>query len=174
VRQLVEEVSVPVIGNGDVFHWRDVMRRTEETGCAAVMVGRWALAKPWIFRELADATELTLDAEARVDVLRRYVELCREHFGDDDKGRARIRRFLTFHQDFFQRYRRDGDPGAVNSNDPRNWGRAPENDLEAWLCRADRAASEALCRWLVDGEPPQPPPEAEPDAPRAVKLSVLG
>ena len=174
VRQLTEELSVPVIGNGDIFDWRDVVRRTEETGCAAVMVGRWALAKPWIFRELAGEADLTFDAEDRVGVVRRYVELCREHFRDDEKGRVRIRRFLTFHQDFFRRYRRDGDPGAVNSDDPRNWGRPPENELEAWLCRADQPATDALCRWLVDGEPPQTPPDVEPDAPRAVKLSVHG
>jgi tRNA-dihydrouridine synthase 3 len=174
VRQLAEALSVPVIGNGDVFHWRDVVQRTEETGCAAIMVGRWALAKPWIFREVAERADRTLDAEDRVGVLRRYVELCRDHFGDDERGRTRIRRFLTFHQDFFRRYRRGGEPGAVNSDDPRDWGRPPENELESWLGRADQPAADALCRWLVDGEPPQPPPDVEPDAPRAVKLSVHG
>ena len=85
-----------------------------------------------------------------------------------------MRRFLTFHQDFFCRYRRGAGADAVNSDDPRNWGEPPRDDLERWLCRADRSAVEALCRWLVDGRPPEAPAPAEPDAPRAVKPSALG
>lgn len=174
VRRLAEEVDVPVIGNGDVMSWRDAKRRREETGCAAVMVGRWALAKPWIFREHADERDMEPDPAARLEIVRRYVELCREHLRDDERGRARVRRFLTFHQDFFSRYRRGGRTSGVNSDDARDWGTAPEGELETWLCRSDRPATEALCRWLVDGESPQPPPAVEPGAPRAVKLAAFG
>jgi len=53
VAELREALSVPVVGNGDVFTWRDARRHLEATGCAGIMVGRWALAKPWIFREFA-------------------------------------------------------------------------------------------------------------------------
>ena len=175
VRQLVEELSIPVIGNGDILTWSDaVPNGPGESGCAAVMVGRWALTKPWIFREFSERRELEMDADDRVKVLSRYVELCREHFRDDERGRVRIRRFLTFHQDFFRRYRRGARGEAVNSDDPRDWGHSPDNELEAWLCRADHDANDALCRWLVDGEVPEPPPDANPDAPRAVKLAVYG
>jgi tRNA-dihydrouridine synthase len=145
----------------------------EETGCAAVMVGRWALAKPWIFREYAEQRDIELTPDERLAVVRRYVELCRTHFRDDEKGRARIRRFLVFHQDFFRRYRRGALPSAANSDDPRTWGEAPANDLEDWLCRSDLPGVTALARWLVDGERADPPP-ADPDAVRAVKLAALG
>ncbi|HEX4823984.1 MAG TPA: tRNA-dihydrouridine synthase family protein [Candidatus Polarisedimenticolaceae bacterium] len=173
VKALVETVQVPVIGNGDVFTWHDAQRRIEETGCAGVMVGRWALAKPWIFREYAERRDLDLDVEARLAVLKRYVEICRGYFRDDEKGRARTRRFFVFHQDFFRRYRRHAERDAVNADDPRAWGDAPAGDLEAWLCRADAAGVDALARWLVDGEETAPPPEAV-DAPRAVKVAALG
>jgi hypothetical protein len=109
-----------------------------------------------------------------VAVLRRYVELCREYFGDDDLGRKRTRRFLVFHQDFFCRYRRGGTPSAVNSEDPRDWGDEPRDDVEQWLCRGDVEATDALCRWLVDGEPAVPPPPAGPGSVRAVTARVLG
>jgi tRNA-dihydrouridine synthase 3 len=174
VRELVSSLSVPVIGNGDVMSWRDAATRMEETGCAGVMVGRWALAKPWIFREYAERRDITPGTDERVGVLRRYAELCLEHFGTDERGRTRTRQFLTFHQDFFRRYRRGAGLEAVNSEDPREWGADPEGDLEEWLCRADVPAVEALCDWLVDGKPPALPPPAAADAPRAFKAAVLG
>ncbi len=174
VRELAASLSIPVIGNGDVMTWRDAARRMEETGCAGVMVGRWALAKPWIFREYAERRDLTPGAEERVAVLRRYAELCLEHFGDDNRGRLRARQFLTFHQDFFRRYRCGAGIEAVNSEDPREWGASPEGEMESWLARADAPAVDALCDWLVDGLPPAPPPPADPDAPRAFKARVLG
>jgi tRNA-dihydrouridine synthase 3 len=174
VRALVSELKIPVIGNGDILTWRDAKRRLEETGCAAVMVGRWALAKPWIFREFAEERDIEPGPEERLSVVRRYVELCKDLFRDDEKGRARTRRFLVFHQDFFRRYRRNAGRDAVNAEDPREWGDPPADDLEDWLCRADAPAAEALCRWLVDGEEPVPPPPALPDAPRAVKVEALG
>src|SRR4030095_12844917 len=99
VTALVSEVAVPVIGNGDLFTWRDAKRRLAETGAAAVMVGRWALAKPWIFREYAEKRDIDVTPEDRLRMIRRYVELCFEHFRDDEKGRVRSRRFLAFHQD---------------------------------------------------------------------------
>jgi tRNA-dihydrouridine synthase 3 len=174
VRRLAESVSVPVIGNGDVLTWRDARRRAEETGCAAVMVGRWALAKPWLFREFLDGRSLDPDPEGRLAVLRRYVELCREHFGDDERGRKRTRRFLVFHQDFFRRFRRGAGEDAVNSDDPREWGEPPAGELETWLCRADLAAAQALCDWLVDGQDCRPPDPAPEGAPRAVRTAAYG
>ena len=174
VRALVETVRVPVIGNGDVMTWRDAVARQAETGCAAVMVGRWGLAKPWIFREWETRQDMVPGAEERLAIVRRYVELCREAFRDDEKGRERTRRFLTFHQDFFRRYRRNAGLEAVNADDPREWGEDPEGPLETWLARGDVEAATALARWLVDGEPPAPPPPVSPDAPRAVKVAALG
>jgi tRNA-dihydrouridine synthase 3 len=174
VAELVEALAVPVIGNGDVFGWREARARMAETGCAAVMVGRWALAKPWIFREFSEGRDIVMGPDERLAVVRRYVELCREYFGDDAKGNARSRRFLAFHQDFFARYRRGTPEAAVDPDDPRDWGEPPANDLEAWLCRADLEATEALCRWLVDGGAPAPPAAGPEGAPRAVKVAAYG
>lgn len=174
VQALVEHVAIPVIGNGDILTWRDARARLAQTGCAATMVGRWGLAKPWIFREYALQRDDEPDCAGRLAVLRRYVELCRETFGDDDHGRRRIRRFLVFHQDFFRRYRRGAGVEAVNSDDPRDWGADPEDELEAWLARGDLPAAEALCDWLVDGGPARPPGPAASDAPRAARSEAYG
>lgn len=80
IRQVVEAVSVPVIGNGDVDSPEAAKQMYDETGCALVMVGRAALGNPWIFRRieryLRDGTLLPEPTpEERMDMLLRHSRL---------------------------------------------------------------------------------------------------
>ncbi len=52
IRRVKEAVSIPVIGNGDIFSGKDAEKMFEQTGCDAVMVGRGARGNPWIFRQI--------------------------------------------------------------------------------------------------------------------------
>lgn len=52
IKQVKDAVTIPVIGNGDVFSGGDAVRMFDETGCDAVAVARGALGNPWIFDEI--------------------------------------------------------------------------------------------------------------------------
>lgn len=106
---LISEVAaahtVPVIGNGDVLTLGEARRRVDGSGCAAVMVGRGALIKPWLFQEFKEGRELAPSAAERVGIYRRLVSHMKEHFLNDARGKAKAFYFLPWHFNFFCRYR---------------------------------------------------------------------
>ena len=57
IKEVVNAVNIPVIGNGDIKSCYDAKRMLEETGCAAVMIGRASLGNPWLIKECVDYLE---------------------------------------------------------------------------------------------------------------------
>lgn len=51
IRKVKEAVSIPVIGNGDLFTPQDAKRMLDETGCDAVMFARGVRGNPWLFSQ---------------------------------------------------------------------------------------------------------------------------
>jgi tRNA-dihydrouridine synthase 3 len=105
IGRVAAERGVPVIGNGDILTHYEARERMERSSVRSVMLARGALIKPWIFRELRTGETWLPTAEERVEVLWRFVELLRDHFGTDERGVKRAMRFLPWHLGFFCRYR---------------------------------------------------------------------
>jgi len=82
VKQIKEVVRVPVSGSGDVTTIQQALERFRETGCDGVLIGRGAMANPWLFRQIEQTIQgrepfqpLLEDKRA---VLLEYFEMLRE------------------------------------------------------------------------------------------------
>ena len=69
---------IPIVGNGDIRSPQDAKRMLDYTGCAGVMIGRYALSTPWIFRDVW--SYLTTGSIPPAPTLEEKCQLMREHF----------------------------------------------------------------------------------------------
>lgn len=57
IKEVVNAVNIPVVGNGDVISCYDAKKMLDETGCSAVMIGRGLLGNPWLIKECVEYLE---------------------------------------------------------------------------------------------------------------------
>lgn len=87
IRAVKEAVSVPVIGNGDVFTPEDAKRLIEETGVDGIMIARGARGNPWLFRQIKEYLETSRKREKpsvdeAVKMMLRHARLSIEYKGE--------------------------------------------------------------------------------------------
>ncbi|MEG1506349.1 MAG: tRNA dihydrouridine synthase DusB [Bacilli bacterium] len=80
IKDVVDAVSIPVIGNGDVLSCYDAARMLKETGCAAVMIGRGLLGNPWLIKECIDYIESGI--EPRIIAPIEKIEMMKYHLNE--------------------------------------------------------------------------------------------
>ena len=99
IGEVAEMVTIPVIGNGDLFSPQEVMRRRTETKIDGVMIGRAAMSAPWIFRQIKHylATGELLPPPELLERWDVIIEHCRAHaenWGNEEQAirsmRARL------------------------------------------------------------------------------------
>ena len=83
IKEVKENVSIPVIGNGDIKSCYDAKRMLEETKCDAVMIGRAALGNPWIIKECVDylengSTPKEITIEDKLNMILKHISYLRE------------------------------------------------------------------------------------------------
>ena len=87
IREVKENVSIPVIGNGDVFEVEDAINMLNKTNCDAIMIGRGAQGNPWIFKRINHymqtgeiLPEPTL--EEKIDTAMKHLKLAVQEHGE--------------------------------------------------------------------------------------------
>ncbi len=101
IGELVGAVSIPVLGNGDIWECWDALRMMRATGCAGVIVGRGCLGRPWLFRELAQVFDGQEPEDPPrlgevADVLLDHGRRLSDWFGEK-RGMLMIRRHTTWY-----------------------------------------------------------------------------
>lgn len=85
----------PLVGNGSVDTPEDAARLLRETGCDGVMIGRAAIADPWIFRQALGGPPASPEEAARFAV--QYAEaMTRAHY--ERRALARLKQLARYYR----------------------------------------------------------------------------
>ncbi len=100
IAKVVAAVKIPVIGNGDIKTPADAQRMMDQTGCAAVMIGRAALGNPWIFEQLVGPGSVAASPPTpaqRWSVIEEHLSTHLDFVGDRRLGVKRFRSHLMWY-----------------------------------------------------------------------------
>ena len=101
ITELKQAVSIPVLGNGDIWEAWDALAMMRETGCDGVIVGRGCLGRPWLFRELAqvfrgEEPDPPPGMGEIVAIMDRHADLLIDAFGEDH-GMRQMRKWCHWY-----------------------------------------------------------------------------
>lgn len=87
IKDVKNSVKIPVVGNGDIVDGESALQMLKFTGCDSVMVGRGALGRPWVFKQiheyLKNGTVLPEPpVEEKMDIMLRHISSLIEDKGE--------------------------------------------------------------------------------------------
>ena len=101
IKEVKENVSIPVIGNGDIKSCYDAKKMLDETKCDAIMIGRGVLGNPWLIKECVDYLDKNIipkevTYQERIDMMKKHYQLLVEDKGEIGAS-LEIRTFVLYY-----------------------------------------------------------------------------
>jgi nifR3 family TIM-barrel protein len=102
IAALKAALSIPVLGNGDVWEADDALRMMRETGADGVVVGRGCLGRPWLFADLVAAfagraQRVRPGLGEVAAAMRRHAQLLTEWLGAEHEGCTDFRKHVAWY-----------------------------------------------------------------------------
>ncbi len=87
IRKVKENVTIPVIGNGDIIDGQTAYQMFSETGVDGIMIGRGSFGNPWIFKEIKYYLETGQklkqpSKEEKLEIINQHIQLAVEEKGE--------------------------------------------------------------------------------------------
>ena len=102
IARVVDALSIPVLGNGDIKTAEDAVRMHRETGCAGIMIARGSFGQPWIFDQTRDLLSgkpkrPDLAVEERFRVALEHAEMAAQYEPDPRGAAIEFRKHLGWY-----------------------------------------------------------------------------
>ena len=98
IKEVKESVTIPVIGNGDIFSLEDAIDKIDFSGVDGIMLARGILGNPWLVRDIKryimGKKIESIDDKNRIDGLIEYINVFRE---DNHIFNPEIRKFINYY-----------------------------------------------------------------------------
>jgi len=99
IKAIVDNVSIPVIANGDIKDYDKAKEVLAYTGAAGVMIGRGAIGKPWIFHQVKHGVE-DISSDVKREVIIEHLDAMIQFHGEH--GVVMFRKFLHSYSKGYQ------------------------------------------------------------------------
>lgn len=109
IKEIKDQLQIPVIGNGDIHSVETAISMFEETACDSVMIGRGILGKPWLFQQIkshinsskenklnVEKIDFVPSPQEKLAIIKRHIELSHRENGYD-KTVTEIRSHLAYY-----------------------------------------------------------------------------
>lgn len=97
IAQVKQRVTIPVIGNGNIFSVADAQYMQSVTGIDGVMISRGALGNPWIFRDIHNGTTVPVSRDDWVRTVLTHLDAQQEEYGAHPGAAVCMRKHLLWY-----------------------------------------------------------------------------
>lgn len=87
IREVKKSVSIPVIGNGDIYSPQDAANMMDVTNCDGVMIGRGILGNPWLILNVikrlnGDSNFYEPTPKDKIEMLKKHAEMMKNELDE--------------------------------------------------------------------------------------------